>query len=628
MTAAQVWWRDTLTALALCVVVALVYANTLEGEWVYDDVKQIVGNELIRDPALFGRAMLSDVWAFRGPAERSASLYWRPTFILWLVVNDRLFGLHGIGWHAGNILLHALATALGYLWVRRLGQSWPVAASIGLLFAVHPVHVGSVAWVSGSPDLLMTVLLLPALWLAISAAQRGRLALLGWACALYGLGVGTKEVTVVFPALVFCSVCALQGAGSPPPRWGARLRRACLYALPFAIIAGGYLAGRSIVLGQTGLSRPLDLDLVTLWATLPSIVAFYLRQTFFPLWIGPGYPIRYVMSPGLSNVALPLVAVVAAAVVAWWLVRGHPVRQIGAAIFAWTLLPALNIRGFFLEHLVQDRYVYLPVLGAMMVVVPALADLLQRLLRDRPRGERTLLVLLTVASLPLAYQTWRYNHAWLNEQALWEWAVRSDPTSAANYNQLGIVYLQAGRLQESLDCYNRALEIAPFKNAYGGRSGVLLALGRPKEALADAQEVLDRYGPDFGAYERIAIANMALGRPDVAEATLRRARGELPQNRAALTMNLATVLYQVGRKEDALRELESAREAGATEYGPAARLVLHRLGMLYAEMRRGPEAVVALEAFMKASEPFANEPQIRAAREAASRVLAQLRARS
>ena len=124
-------------AIALALIV-LAYANGTRGEFVYDDQKQIVGNALIQHPEYLGKALSSDVWAFTGDEAKNWSNYWRPLFIAWLALHHALFGLDPTPWHVSNIVLHFLATALGYFVLRSLGARGEIAAIATWFFAAHP----------------------------------------------------------------------------------------------------------------------------------------------------------------------------------------------------------------------------------------------------------------------------------------------------------------------------------------------------------------------------------------------------------------------------------------------------------------------------------------------------------
>src|SRR5512141_1199994 len=131
----------------LAILVYLVYAGTLAFGFVYDDVFEIVDNPWLtvsHIPQYFTR----HVWAF----SRAYGVYWRPLFLLWLLLNKALIGLHAAGWHASTVLMHAVATALVYRLGVRLTRDRATAAMAALIFGVHPALIESVAWISGVSD--------------------------------------------------------------------------------------------------------------------------------------------------------------------------------------------------------------------------------------------------------------------------------------------------------------------------------------------------------------------------------------------------------------------------------------------------------------------------------------------
>src|SRR6186713_2751025 len=158
--------NDFLLYAVIGIVAFCAFANTLGHGFVYDDNRQILQNPLIKKSELYGKALTSDVWAFKGGGDIAASNYYRPTFVAWMIVNWKLFGASPAGWHAATVLLHVLVCLLLFTFLRRFGCEDITAAIIAVLFAVHPVHVENVAWISGATDPLMGVFLLTSLILA------------------------------------------------------------------------------------------------------------------------------------------------------------------------------------------------------------------------------------------------------------------------------------------------------------------------------------------------------------------------------------------------------------------------------------------------------------------------------
>ena len=279
--------------LIIAAITFLVYANSTGGEFVYDDVRQIAGNVLIQDSGLAGKALTSDVWAFKGDGTVTASNYWRPTFTAWCILNFRLFGLDPYGWHVLNILLHIGVCLLAFLLLRKWGLSGLLAFSITLIYAVHPIHSESVTWISGSPDLLFGLFFLGSLWFAGKARESGRRNLnLALAIVFYCLALGAKEVAFLcFPIyyLVFSR------DGENPDKPGSN--KLNLTAL-FAAAALAWFLARWAILGT--LSQPAEDAAGAFSAILsaPAVFVFYLKQIVFPYWLGINYSLRPVEQAG------------------------------------------------------------------------------------------------------------------------------------------------------------------------------------------------------------------------------------------------------------------------------------------------------------------------------------------
>lgn len=622
--------RDRLLAALVALAALLAFANSLRGAFVYDDRKQILENHLIQEPALLGRAVTSDVWAFKGDRDEAWSNYWRPGFVLALAAQYAAFGADSpLPWHAVSLLLHALASVLAFAWLRRLQLGSTAAAAAALLFAVHPAHVESVAWIAGQPDLLATVFLLTTLL----ALPRLLLAL-----PLYALALSCKELAVLFPALVFAQHW-LQDANNDPSSGGSgealepggegerrrvaarpapapdelperaegalptgrRFARAARAALPFAALALLFLVARQAVVGRTSIDVPWALSPLELALTAPSLLAFYLRQTLLPLWLGPSYPLRAVTldNLGLANFALPLLALTATALVVLLATRREPRGRLLALLFALPLLPALYVNAFIQEQLVHDRYLYLPLLGALGL----LALLAERALAPHGRISRQTIGLAGLALVALALaQTTRYNRAWGSELALWTWAVETDPSSAFNHAQLGHALLEAGRNAEAKTALERALAIRPVTTALLDRAQLHRREGKLDAARADLELVLAAQPDNPFAVEGLAQLFTQSGRLDEAAALLARGRDAIPYRACSMSSNRGVVLYLAGRKDEALAELEAAQPLVGSERTAACARAAFHLGSLYRELGRGEDARRAFRRFLTATE--------------------------
>jgi dolichyl-phosphate-mannose--protein O-mannosyl transferase len=143
--------------ISLICISVLVFVSTLSFGFVYDDTLQVLDNPLIRSWQFVGHDFTSNLWAQFGS---SASSYYRPVFTSWLRLNYSVFGENPMGWHLTTVAAHAVATAMVFRIALRVLRVRSQAAIAGLFFAVHPVHVENVSWVSGVVDPLLVIFFL------------------------------------------------------------------------------------------------------------------------------------------------------------------------------------------------------------------------------------------------------------------------------------------------------------------------------------------------------------------------------------------------------------------------------------------------------------------------------------
>lgn len=572
----------------------IVFSNSLGGTFVYDDVRQVQGNILIQDTSLIGKALTSDVWAFKGDGAIAASNYWRPTFTAWCILNYKLFGQTPYGWHLLNIFLHIGVCLTAFLLLRRWGISQWIAFGITLIYAVHPIHSESVAWIAGSPDLLFGIFFLGSLWFAESSRQeKNRNLNLALSLVLFCLALGAKEIAFLcLPVYYFIFHREKDGDK----------REALGRVIPFALAGAAWFIVRWIILGR--LSQPAEdaPDTVSAILSAPAVFVFYLKQTFFPYWLGINYSLRPVEQIGFGNFVLPLLITIGVLAAIWWLARRSWVQALGAALFLLPLILSFNIGAFPAEQIVHDRYLYLPLLGFLMLVAPFFGDIAERFAAER--SVYIVAGLMAVLSVPLAVRTYSYNRVWFNEAALWKNAVKVDPNSAFNWSQLGAVYDDDDEIDQALDANERSLAIKETPLALIGKGRALVRKDRYEEALPAFRKVIETDSSKINAYTLFqgyeALAISLQGKPDLPEAEkiLRQARERLPIYRAALTDKLAIVIFLQYRAEDALKELEAVKGQARIEMLPASKAVFLRLGMVYDEMGRPAEARANLQEFL------------------------------
>jgi hypothetical protein len=373
------WW-------GIAVVLALtfaVYLPTLRYQFVHDDRGQIVENPAVHSWHGVPTYFTAQVWAAVKPEELGN--YYRPLFLLWLRINDVVFGDQAWGWHLTTILAHVLATLLVYLLAWRLGIGRDVALLAALIFGLHPAHIETVAWISGVTEPLLGIFLMGALLAYIQSRVNGA-GTLKWkviSLVLFALAILEKETALILPGLLLVYEWIFGREWGRPLEAG-RILPWCRDALgriwPYFLLIALYVPARIYALkGFNHVVTPLSTaQLVFTW---PSLIGFWIRHLVWPTGLSTFYDFPAVLHPTLRNFILPAIFDVCVGLMLFACVR----RSRPAAFFAvWLvlpLIPLLNIRVFIANDFAHDRYLYLPSVGLAVLV----AMLLKKVCWGPPR---------------------------------------------------------------------------------------------------------------------------------------------------------------------------------------------------------------------------------------------------
>src|SRR5271156_5444574 len=358
-----------LTTLAL--VTGVLYSGTLFFEFVWDDGPQIVDNPLIRSWHSLSRVFVSDLWYHTTRQQ----VYYRPLFVAWSIVNYALVGLRPWGWHLGAILLHLVATLAVFWLARRLGLEYWTAALATLIFALHPIHIECVAWISAASDSMVTMFAALAFVAFVNARDPDVRRKTGWRLASLILLAGallTKEMAISFTALVGLYVW-LFPRRNVSGVW-AKLREALASMVPYALVTGAYFILRKVALSHASLQFDVKHGYGDMALTVPYVLAFYLRQLVLPLGLTGLYFTPYVTTQVFSQFVLPVVLLSAVAgLIYFWARRtGDWVVAFAGCWLLVGLAPALYLRNFGNGDFVRDRYIYLPSIGFAILAAKAL----------------------------------------------------------------------------------------------------------------------------------------------------------------------------------------------------------------------------------------------------------------
>jgi tetratricopeptide (TPR) repeat protein len=535
--------RDLAIVAGLVISTLAVYAQTLGFEFLsYDDQSFVTDHAWVHEGLSFDGVRIAFV-------KQSAPLNWLPLTVLSYMLDASLFGVDAAGFHATNVALHALDVVLVYLLLRTLTAAvWP-SAIVAALFALHPMRVESVAWVSGRKDVLSAAFGLLALIAYTRYAKRGswRAYAVAFTCTVGALL--SKATWVSLPALfVLLDFWPLRRFGPNAPEADAfrvpaarRARVSHLLAekLPFFAAAAAMMFVTSEF--QAGIRVPLErLSIAERFTHALVGYAWYVAKTVWPARLSPHYPHPYLVGGGVpwtgAEIALAaLLLVTLTALAARWVRRGYPV--VGWLWFLGTLVPVLG----FVQHGTQgmaDRYTHIPHIGLFLAAVFGGWELLVPRLRSTTL--RRIAAAAVVAILfALGSAAFLQTRVWRNTDSLFTYALRVMPQDAMIQQGIAHCDLEAGRLDDALHHAKTALDLRPgFRRA---RGVLAQALARRAAATPSAP------APDFlfdggtnDAFIHEEMAEIASARGD-REAALAHVRSAL-----ALTPDSIRALWQLG----------------------------------------------------------------------------------
>ena len=490
---------------------------------------------------------------------------WHPLTSWSHMLDVELFGLRPGAHHVVSLLLHALNAVLLVLVLHGLTGAWWRSLLVGALFALHPLRVESVAWVSERKDVLSGLFFLLTLaaygWWARRGGA-GRYALVA-ACLLLGLMAKPMLVTMPFVLLLLdvwplgrwaalAGGSAARRAGGPPPRSLAGL---VLEKWPlFALVAGSAVvtflvqqkSGAVVAAALLGPGRRLANALTACW--------WYVERTLWPRDLTVFYLLdRSVPAASLAlGAAAAAAGLVAVAAVAVWQWRRRPWLAVGWLWFLGMLVPVIGLVQVG-RQAYADRYTYLPVIGLLVIVAWGLGELVAASRRRRAVVVTAALLATAVLSVATARQVAR----WRDTRTLFTYTLGFAPDNPVAHQNLGDVLLKEGRLGPAMERYEAVLRVVPdFQDAYNKLGSALGALGRYDEAVARLRQGL-ALGENPEIRHNLGYAHHRQGRLDEAIAEYEAALRLSPHHALALA-HLAAALDASGRSAEAAPLLERA----------------------------------------------------------------------
>lgn len=580
--------RTILICFLLCGITFVAYWPVFQNDFIKLDDRQYV----VENPHVLGGVTWPDVkWAFQ-PGYASN---WHPLTWLSHMLDVQFFGLNP-GWHhLGNLVLHVANVILLFLVLRRMtGAIW-CSAFVATIFAVHPLHVESVAWVAERKDVLSGFFFFLTLWAYVRYTEldnqnpdsnRAKWSWYATALILFALGLMSKSILVTLPCvLLLLDFWPLQRLQSKT-RWRLLWEKIPFLCLAMASCVATYMAegkGHAVSMGL-----PLGPRIANVIASYVK----YLGKTLWPANLSVFYPhpdLRYPLSTQWPDWQILVGALLVVAVCAFALLRHkrQPWFVTGWFWYLGTLVPVIGIIQVGKQGM-ADRYTYIPLIGVFVCCAWGANELLAGL-----RSGKTVLaavgILVTTACVLATQKQVKY---WRNDFTLFEHAltvtpnnpvahhligadlqeqhkydlalthfraaVESDPNFVDAYCSLGFTLYAIGKMDEAIEQYQTAIRLNPWHaQAHTSLGALLWMRGRRTEAVEHYAEAL-QLRPDLAmAHYNMGIALSASGRFSEAAAQLSEALRLNPRHSDA-HYNLGVLLAKQGKTNEAISQLQSA----------------------------------------------------------------------
>ena len=547
--------------LALAAVTVAVYWRAGGFDFVnFDDPDYVTENPVVRR----GLSLRGVIWAF----SHFYASNWHPLTWISHMLDCQLFGLHPAGPHLVNVALHAVNGVLLFLLLQRLtGTLWR-SAMVAAMFALHPLHVESVAWIAERKDVLSTFFGLMALLAYVKFSQKSAKQLPSskfqvpssriwhvWITGLFALSLMAKPMLVTLPfVMLLLDVWPLQRIENIgiktflKPGFGKLVLEKWLW---FILVAASCVATFFAQKAGGAVQSTEHFPLTGRVANAVTAYFEYVLKACWPVHLAVFYPLK--LEQPIWQVALAAVFVLGVSIAAVMTIKQRPYFSVGWFWFLGTLVPVIGLVQVG-NQAMADRYTYIPLTGLFIIVVWGAWDILHKAKAAQIIAAATATVLLTALAATTVYQL----QYWRNGFALFTHALAVTTGNAVANNNLGTLLVAQGNDSEGLAHYAEAVRFDPrdasFQNNY---ATALARAGRQDEAIEHYQAAIHD-DPQFAkAYSNLGALLIEQHHVEAAVTNLNEAVRIDPENSKARN-NLANALSVAGKLDDALIQYSEA----------------------------------------------------------------------
>lgn len=522
------WLKQNWKQLLLLAFLAMVaYANSLTNDFVADDIPAIVENKNI-----------GNFFYYLKHQPLNSLRY----FFYFLAY--KIGGLNPFFYRLLNLFFHLSSTLVIYGLINLL-YSFPLPLIVASIFAVHPVLIEAVVWISGGTHSQYAFFVLLSFWFYLLVKRRWSLKFYLISAISFLLALLTSEKATILPFIILSFEFSQDSLSKT---WKKTIPFFILSAVwVLYILFGGFLSQRTAALEsghyqETGLYNPL--------IQIPVAIFSYLRLIFWPDRLT-----LYHSEMSFSQIqylAMFLVSLAFLGMTVFTFVK-KKCRQyfFWLSFFMIALLPMLT--PFRVAWVVAERYVYLGSLGIFVIIALGIQKIGAMF-----KNDKVVYIILAIILTALSMRTIARNTDWKNQDALWLAAAKTSPSSPQNHNNLGDLYSRRGDFQRAITEFKKAIELKPgYADAYHNLANIYQQIGETELAIANYQKALE-FNPNlWQSYQNLAAVYFEQEKFDLAKEELEKAL-EINSQNSLLHTNLAIVYLKLGKKEEAKVALETA----------------------------------------------------------------------
>jgi len=577
-------WMNWGICVFLAAITLAVFGRTINYGFVnYDDDVYVYANPAIQK----GLTLNGIGWAFT----HAVSGNWHPLTMISYLADYQLHGLNPGGYHLTNDLLHTVTVILLFLILKEMtGTLWR-SAFVAAVFAIHPLRVESVAWISERKDVLSGVFFMLTLWAYVRYVRRPfSYVRYLWVALALALGLMSKPMLVTVPFVLllldywplnrFSNSANRQKGFSIPRR--IVLEKSPLLALSIGACVAAVLAQKSAIASDTVLAFPSRVG-----NALVSYI-IYIRQMFFPAGLAVFYPFP-LAGLALWKVVLALMALVAVSAGVLCYRLKQPYLLVGWFWYLGMLVPVIGLVQVGLQgH--ADRYTYLPEIGLYVALTWLAVELFARWHYSRVFFGSIAVVVIAALSAGSFTQV----SYWRDSESLWNHTLACTANNMVANDNLGEALLQKGRVDEAIAYFRKALEIQPNDTLTQTHLAVaLFQEGQPNEAFARFRKALALRPADPLIHYNFGVALLHYGQVNEAATQFQKAL-ELQPDYAQDLSRLGNASLHRGQVDEAIALFQTLLKVQ-----PDDTEAHYILGMIFLQQGKAKEATNQLEEVLK-----------------------------